>query len=563
MVDRLALEQKKRDEQLALEQKKRDEQLALEQKKELGLLTAQITDLRERLRPRRVDSNMSSSEFGKDAMSEMMRDGSQVEVFQDGEGAPVVPATVVCPKFQREREFVSWISPYLRACFPGRMLVNSEEVPWLRTSSGRAEHFQKPDLFAADRSVVSMVETTASKADTTTQTYGKLCHWVCRDCVDAAIEAKLSDTPVGWGEAISYQRRLSHHCTENCRHCKKKITRAIFVHPHGFRLLQGTGEKLTRCVTGLFSQRGTQKFISEFFSWESPWITTLREGCKKLGVSYDIDSFIGAGAFGRTFCVTKNIGKSGDSGDNKASATGHISDSKSGNAATSLHSGSRNWHITSGSGDEMRIVNAAATSSNRLGHVLKVCLDTDRLRQEFELLCRIHENEGAVDVCVSPIEFVQFIGSDDSKVACYLMSPCGRRVERTDLTREEAVKQVFTALDALHDLGFAHGDARIANLIRSGRRLLWIDLAQTSVAVPSAQQTDRVVLGMSILDSPSSMPPSLKHTLQTGDLDTRVSAVWQQIRVSAEGKVAYVVGQDIPHSAASGASASATPPPVD
>jgi hypothetical protein len=58
----------------------------------------------------------------------------------------------------------------------------------------------------------------------------------------------------------------------------------------------------------------------------------------------------------------------------------------------------------------------------------------------------------------------------------------------------------FSSLRALHAAGFAHGDARLPNLVCVGPQLLWIDLRQAAAgAAEAAQRADARTLAASAL----------------------------------------------------------------
>ena len=73
--------------------------------------------------------------------------------FQASVGASIVPLENVCP-LKPERALVQHLTPFLQAVFPNRVLVNSEEYPWLEVTPDR-KHDQKPDVFFCHRACMT------------------------------------------------------------------------------------------------------------------------------------------------------------------------------------------------------------------------------------------------------------------------------------------------------------------------------------------------------------------------------------------------------------------------
>ena len=61
------------------------------------------------------------------------------------DGASVVPVEAI-RQVKLERQLVQYLTPYLQTLFPTRVLVNSEEYPWLQVAHER-KYDQKPDVF--------------------------------------------------------------------------------------------------------------------------------------------------------------------------------------------------------------------------------------------------------------------------------------------------------------------------------------------------------------------------------------------------------------------------------
>ncbi|KAL3665274.1 hypothetical protein V7S43_009902 [Phytophthora oleae] len=168
----------------------------------------------------------------------------------------------------------------------------------------------------------------------------------------------------------------------------------------------------------------------------SSWVTRLTNACSSLGVDVvEGDTFLGRGAFGRVFKVTRN-----------------------------------------GEVLALKIVEQDSVG---------------RLYDEEQALTNAQDSS----LTVTPVEEVfkmavdKPVGDYDSYVgAALLLCPVGDPLPRP--TTLEEVQQLFKLLWQLHTKGWVHGDPRVPNVIVSEGKLLWIDLMEPKEASTELKETD-------------------------------------------------------------------------
>ena len=148
-----------------------------------------------------------------------------------------------------------------------------------------------------------------------------------------------------------------------------------------------------------------------------------------------------------------------------------------------------------GAGGAGRVFHLSSENINsRIQQALKIVLPLNRgqLEQEFQQLSLISREQPTAPVVTVSNYFRCEFG------AGYVLEPVGVCVEEE---KEINVNEVFSVLQALHQSTFTHGDARLANLIRTNRRLLWIDfIASRRSATKREFQADCFQLAASVLN---------------------------------------------------------------
>ena len=197
---------------------------------------------------------------------------------------------------------------------PSKVLVNSEKISWIRTSSQLPSNYQAPDLFVCDP--VAVLEKNPPAATESSESvytssireshfkFGE-CAWPLRDAMLCFMEAKVKISLfAALGEIFQKAQNLlsGTNYSADVKCCLFDLT---------------TMYLLTFTSTGLQSSRkfkltaaGSLKKLVEFLlpddTVESKWLRTLRQLCTHFKVTpVQGSAFLGCGAHGKVFRVQK------------------------------------------------------------------------------------------------------------------------------------------------------------------------------------------------------------------------------------------------------------------
>jgi hypothetical protein len=458
-------------------------------------LLAEMAALRREGRLVESPSATSYATVGDEALVALTASGrisAAAEPSEDAAGAAELAPIATPAQLARlcacasEREFVAAITPLMRgargldgagaAADPcARVLVNSESVAWLDAlhKALPAKQFKRPDLFA------TWAPFWSGHADAARGAVGRLAHRALQldGCVCEFYEAKLGDgelTAADFGQLVDYHSRV------------RGRVRGMLFNARFFWLYESHTQIPVALIKGELGARGSRAALRAFFDAapEPPLVPLLRHLCRELRVAprhmtaagaKRTSAFLGAGGSARVFCVAAE-----------------------GGAPAPL----------------------ALKVSEKLSRA--------ELEYEFSTLQRA-AGAGAPVVPVVPDSLVVYV--DDRGThrggGFLLRDVCARAVLETPSRCAAA----FAALRALHAAGFAHGDARLPNLVvrgcGAGFELLWIDLREAAAgALAAAQRADARALAASALG-----------VAQGDELPARVDAALDS--VPAGGKAAY------------------------
>jgi len=459
---------------------------------EMAVLRAEMAALR---REGRLEESPSYATVGDEALVALTASGrisAAAEPAEDAAGAAEL-APIATPAelahlcaCASEREFVAAITPLMRgargldgagaAADPcARVLVNSERVAWLDAlhKALPAKQLKRPDLFA------TWAPFWSGHADAARGAVGRLAHRALQldGCVCEFYEAKHGDgelTAADFGQLVDYHSRV------------RGRVRGVLFNARFFWLYESYTQFPVALIKGELGARGSRAALRAFFDAapEPPLVPLLRHLCRELRVAprhvtaagaERTSAFLGAGGSARVFCVAAE-----------------------GGAPAPL----------------------ALKVSEKLSRAA--------LEYEFSTLQRAAD-AGAPVVPVVPDSLVVYV--DDRGThrggGFLLRDVCARAVLETPSRCAAA----FAALRALHAAGFAHGDARLPNLVvrgcGAGAELLWIDLREADEGeLTAAQHADARALAASALG-----------VAQDDALPARVEAVLDS--VPAGGEAAY------------------------
>jgi hypothetical protein len=355
----------------------------------------------------------------------------------------------------------------LARLFPSRVLVNSEEYPWLAASE-YVKNDKKPDLFVCDAAMYvkrdepgdldGRLHAMRIDESATEFIFGAVAHSVLRDSV-YILESKLKLTPSAFGELLE---KLALMCTRD-----RPVVRGMLFGPQDFWLVECEGVVVVERTIGKWVQPGSADLIMNFFAPQSVWERVLRAACAHYEVVPVAGmAFLGFGGNGRVFRVAP-----------------------SGSSVT------------------------AVTASRTTDRAMKIVL-ADKVRAlEIEHFRMLDGNAAIIQHTGNVFHAVE----DGKLLGAAVLMDLGWPV-----TREEARKQpelVVGALQALHISGATHGDPRLANLVRVGRALKWIDLVAAQGSVAFLVIDDMVILCRSLLGS--DLPSVLHEAIETYGRDSK------------------------------------------
>ena len=374
--------------------------------------------------------------------------------------AAVAPLLCEARGFVREGEAEPW------QC--ARVLGNSEEVQWLDALDAPLppQQWRKPDLFVTWGPFLRCCR--AAEPGAAGATAGALAGRALQQdgCVNELYEAKVgtgSLTSTDFGQLVDYHSRLPG-----------SVRSALF-NARQFWLFHSIDKEPLLLIKSEWQARGSRALLRSFFADapEPPLVHLLRFVAHALSVG-----------FVHVECA----------------------------AATASGGQARNPGTSSflGAGGSSRVFAVRPAGDGGVLRALKVsaALSKSALAYEFDVLRRAAAmGAPVIDAVEGSLTF--FEGGDEGGggVIYYgggflLQHVC----ERASIRSDAHCVAAFAALCKLHEAGFAHGDARLPNLLaRQGadgrQQLLWIDLrkAAEGTTLDAAQRADAEALATSVL----------------------------------------------------------------
>ena len=366
-----------------------------------------------------------------------------------------------------ERDLVVAITPLLRAArgfdeagveaYPcARLLVNSERTPWLDALHAPlpASQLKRPDLFA------TWEPFWAGRMDAARGAVGRLAARALQldGCVREFYEAKLGVhdfTPAEFGQLVDYHSRV------------RGPVRGMLFNARRFWLFESRRDLPVQLVKGDLGAPGSRALLRRFFEAlpEPPLVSLLRHLCRELRAMPSRGGTQGA----------ELEGGGGGGGSGEALSSAFL-----------------------GAGGSARVFRVAAAGEAGLC-ALKASTALPRAELDYEFTTMQRASlAGAPVVPVVAKSLVFLVDAEGAHCGGgFLLRDVGARAVLDSAARCAAA---FSSLCALHAAGFAHGDARLPNLVCVGPQLLWIDLRQAAAgAAEAAQRADARTLAASAL----------------------------------------------------------------
>mgnify|MGYP003386804271 CR=1 FL=1 len=369
--------------------------------------------------------------------------GIKVHEFIVGSGPAVLESIASYQGITIEAVVVADMTPVLERVMTTKenvILVNSEELQFIHTSSGCPANFQKCDLLLMDDGLQTEHVATGgtdakvkrSEHSDYTYKFGTV-PWAIRDMIRVIIEYKVTIAPADYGELESHLIHFSANDKFNT-YC------GILCDKSRFALQTCKAGVLSNISWALWTAPGSLPMLTAFCSNRNYWLLLLDEMCLSMNVSLVPSALLGTGGYGRVFKVKD-------------------------------------------------------TNSNIM-YALKIVLflqnektEPPVVRQLVEMECnRLLEHSRStrtVDVVEDSFKIIAWEGFELG--AGYLMSTIGEPVLPTDCVKQEkltdAGKLVVQSLCDLHlHDGVVHGDARIHNVVWDpiAKAYKWIDFMGSS-----------------------------------------------------------------------------------
>ena len=403
-----------------------------------------------------------------------------------------------CPT---EHALVAAITPLLRAARGfdegappdpcARVLVNSARTPWLLDalhSPLPADQLKRPDLFATWQPFWT------GRIDAARGAVGKLAARALQldGCAREFYEAKVGVgelTESHLGQLVDYHSRVSGP------------VRGVVFNARAFWLLESVRNLPVALTKGEWGARGSRALFRRFFDAlpEPPLVPLLRHVCRTLSV------------------VPRSVAALGEA----------VPDGSETHAGAFLGAG--------GSARVFRVAAEGAGAAPPAALKVSTSLSRAELEYEFSTLLRAAAAGAPVVPAVadSLVIFVDGASGAHRGGGFVLRDVCTRAV----MSSGRRCKAAFASLHALHAAGFAHGDARLPNLVERGNEeFLWIDMrAAGAGALAAAQRADARALAASTLgvaqgsELPAPAGAALVNVPGGGEAayDALAAAVWR------------------------------------
>ena len=305
-------------------------------------------------------------------------------------------------------------------------VVNSEEYPWLVTTSNDSRFNQKPDnIFChcavySNRKPFSTDDAELVSLRRPTDKYGVLADWVLRDSIDAIGEAKVEINNAAFGEVINYARHVCYRADA------PKHTKILLYDKREFWMVRATLGEISSVEICPWACPGSVNVLVGFFQQgRSPWVLLLLEACRHWKLQVENNAYLGKGTFGRVFKVTSR----GDGG-------------------------------------------------RKAFKALKLVLPGDNGACNLDLFREKESLERAAKVLPNAVARVDGFFDFGGMGAALLLADIGTKVP------QKQWRKVYETLGALHQKNVVHGDPRLANAISMvGQGIRWIDFRTSVVAV--------------------------------------------------------------------------------
>ncbi|CAK5167511.1 unnamed protein product [Aphanomyces euteiches] len=249
--------------------------------------------------PHKPRSDRTNGKLGEDELMRLRKEGLIIDFAPVPDEDPFWPQTEqqVVDAIDEEKVFDAFVTPYFNSALAsyGMTFVNSEDYSWLpQEDIETTARYLKPDGFATHPGMFCVRKVQHDENGRVFQ-FG-VAEKDLFDCL-LLFESKLKISGAAFGQIARYLQTLS----PNASACAIQIDR------RSFWLIKSYKTVIFRVETANWIDGGSKALFENFIAANtSPWVKMLTNACPLLGVSIGSDAYLGRGAYGRVFKVTKD-----------------------------------------------------------------------------------------------------------------------------------------------------------------------------------------------------------------------------------------------------------------
>ncbi|KAJ8562040.1 hypothetical protein ON010_g7639 [Phytophthora cinnamomi] len=255
--------------------------------------------------PHKQTKSYSDAELGQLELGRLKKDNLIIDAapIGDGEAFWSKEVQIQADAITNEAVFDAFITPFfstiLHSC--GLVFVNSERYQWLSQSTLVTKNTDlKPDGFATHR---GMFRGKPVPNDGVLRPSGFRFGAAAEELFDCLIlfESKLTITEAAFGQVVRYLQNF----------CPDASASAILFDRRSFWLIKSHRSVVVTVQKAMWANIGSKALFQNFITDNvSPWVKHLTIACLCLGVDVvEGDAFLGRGAHGRVFKVSRQDGK--------------------------------------------------------------------------------------------------------------------------------------------------------------------------------------------------------------------------------------------------------------
>ncbi|KAG9411345.1 hypothetical protein AC1031_016981 [Aphanomyces cochlioides] len=250
--------------------------------------------------PHKPQRDRSNGKLGEDELTRLKNKGLIIDVAPVPDEEAFWPQTVQrdVDAIEKEDVFDTFITPFFNSALAkyGMTFVNSERYPWLPQVDMDTATYLKPDGFATHPGMFCVKNVPNDGVDRPPTFRFGVAEKDLFDCL-ILFESKLKISGAGFGQVARYLQNLNPDAS-SC---------AILFDRRSFWLIKSYKTVIFKVEKANWVDGGSKALFEKLIAANmSPWVAILTNACSLLGAGVDGDAYLGRGAYGRVFKVTKD-----------------------------------------------------------------------------------------------------------------------------------------------------------------------------------------------------------------------------------------------------------------